>query len=215
MRIKSNLDEILYDRIIESLISGSYSMGENLTLDELSKKFEVSRTPVVQAVKLLVNDGILCSMSNGRLYVPEYDRQSVLEMCQVRELIEVYALRVFMSGEGASPKQILPRLESYAEQFKLLSNESQYAEFATADRKFHGTIVEASGNHILLETYNRVQGRFLVANYLIRPLQMRNLDGTALDHDRIVSAIKDNDIELAGACLREHIAGVLKALSEE
>jgi len=44
---------------------------------------------------------------------------------------------------------------------------------------------------------------------------MRNLDGTALDHDRIVSAIKDNDIELAGACLREHIAGVLKALSEE
>ena len=203
MRIKSNLDEILYDRIIESLISGSYSMGENLTLDELSKKFEVSRTPVVQAVKLLVNDGILCSMSNGRLYVPEYDRQSVLEMCQVRELIEGYALRVFMSGEGASPKQILPRLESYAEQFKLLSNESQYAEFATADRKFHGTIVEASGNHILLETY------------LIRPLQMRNLDGTALDHDRIVSAIKDNDIELAGACLREHIAGVLKALSEE
>ena len=50
MRIKSNLDEILYDRIIESLISGSYSMGENLTLDELSKKFEVSRTPVVQAL---------------------------------------------------------------------------------------------------------------------------------------------------------------------
>ena len=133
MRIKSNLDEILYDRIIESLISGSYSMGENLTLDELSKKFEVSRTPVVQAVKLLVNDGILCSMSNGRLYVPEYDRQSVLEMCQVRELIEGYALRVFMSGEGASTKQILPRLESYAEQFKLLSNESQYAEFATAE----------------------------------------------------------------------------------
>ena len=91
------MDEILYDRIIESLISGDYVMGENLTLDELARRFGVSRTPVVQAVKLLVNDGILISMSNGRLYVPEYSLDTVREMCEVRRLMEGYALDEFMA----------------------------------------------------------------------------------------------------------------------
>lgn len=72
-------DEILYDRIIESLIFGDYDMGE---------KFEVSRTPVVQAVKLLTNDGVLTVMSNGRVYVPEYKYETVRQICEVRLLVE-------------------------------------------------------------------------------------------------------------------------------
>ena len=57
MKVKNSLDEILYEHIVESLINGDYEMGQNLTLDELAHRFEVSRTPVVQAVKLLANDG--------------------------------------------------------------------------------------------------------------------------------------------------------------
>ena len=66
MKVKNSLDEILYEHIVESLINGDYEMGQNLTLDELAHRFEVSRTPVVQAVKLLANDGILQIMGNGR-----------------------------------------------------------------------------------------------------------------------------------------------------
>ena len=69
MKVKNSLDEILYEHIVESLINGDYEMGQNLTLDELAHRFEVSRTPVVQAVKLLANDGILQIMGNGRIYV--------------------------------------------------------------------------------------------------------------------------------------------------
>ncbi len=213
MRIKSNLDEILYDRIIESLISGDYVMGENLTLDELARRFGVSRTPVVQAVKLLVNDGILISMSNGRLYVPEYSLDTVREMCEVRRLMEGYALDEFMAGRGRAADGVIRALDGYAEQCRRLVGETRYVEFATADRKFHRTLVEASGNGVLLETYNRVQARFIVANYLIRPPRTRNLTGTVAGHDAILGAIRSGDAEAAAASLREHIVGVLKALS--
>ena len=213
MRIKSNLDEILYDRIIESLISGDYVMGENLTLDELARRFGVSRTPVVQAVKLLVNDGILISMSNGRLYVPEYSLDTVREMCEVRRLMEGYALDEFMAGRGRAADGVMRALDGYAEQCRRLVGETRYVEFATADRKFHRTLVEASGNGVLLETYNRVQARFLVANYLIRPPRTRNLPGTVAGHDAILGAIRSGDAAAAAASLREHIVGVLKALS--
>ena len=207
------MDEILYDRIIESLISGDYVMGENLTLDELARRFGVSRTPVVQAVKLLVNDGILISMSNGRLYVPEYSLDTVREMCEVRRLMEGYALDEFMAGRGRAADGVIRVLDGYAEQCRRLAGETRYVEFATADRKFHRTLVEASGNGVLLETYDRVQARFLVANYLIRPPRTRNLPGTVAGHDAILGAIRCGDAEAAAASLREHIVGVLKALS--
>ncbi|MGO0916478.1 GntR family transcriptional regulator, partial [Clostridioides difficile] len=40
-------------------------------LNDLCEKFEVSRTPVVQAVKMLNKDGVLTIMTNGKVYVPE------------------------------------------------------------------------------------------------------------------------------------------------
>ena len=56
MRVKKNLDKIIYDQIIDSFILGEYKMDDAISLDVLCEKYEVSRTPVVQAVKLLVND---------------------------------------------------------------------------------------------------------------------------------------------------------------
>ena len=57
MKLKTNLDEIIYNKIIESLIRGEYSVGEKIMLNDLCEKFEVSRTPVNQAVKMLSKDG--------------------------------------------------------------------------------------------------------------------------------------------------------------
>ena len=172
MKVKNSLDEILYEHIVESLINGDYEMGQNLTLDELAHRFEVSRTPVVQAVKLLANDGILQIMGNGRIYVPEYDQEHVRQMCEVRQMVEGHALERFMSGLGLSAESVLAQLNRYSEEgVRLTGSSFSPKEFAMLDRRFHRLLVEASGNRILLETYDRVQGRFLVSNYLLCPLR--------------------------------------------
>ena len=72
MKVKNSLDEILYEHIVESLINGDYEMGQNLTLDELAHRFEVSRTPVVQAVKLLANDGLHTSGAHAPGHTPAH-----------------------------------------------------------------------------------------------------------------------------------------------
>ena len=196
MKVKNSLDEILYEHIVESLINGDYEMGQNLTLDELAHRFEVSRTPVVQAVKLLANDGILQIMGNGRIYVPEG-----------------HALERFMSGLGLSAESVLAQLNRYSEEgVRLTGSSFSPKEFAMLDRRFHRLLVEASGNRILLETYDRVQGRFLVSNYLLCPLRLRDFSGTARDHVRLVESIRSGDITRAQHCLQQHIEGVLRRL---
>ena len=213
MKVKNSLDEILYEHIVESLINGDYEMGQNLTLDELAHRFEVSRTPVVQAVKLLANDGILQIMGNGRIYVPEYDQEHVRQMCEVRQMVEGHALERFMSGLGLSAESVLAQLNRDSEEgVRLTGSSFSPKEFATLDRRFHRLLVEASGNRILLETYDRVQGRFLVSNYLLCPLRLRDFSGTARDHVRLVESIRSGDITRAQHCLQQHIEGVLRRL---
>ena len=213
MKVKNSLDEILYEHIVESLINGDYEMGQNLTLDELAHRFEVSRTPVVQAVKLLANDGILQIMGNGRIYVPEYDQEHVRQMCEVRQMVEGHALERFMSGLGLSAETVLAQLNRYSEEgVRLTGSSLSPKEFAMLDRRFHRLLVEASGNRILLETYDRVQGRFLVSNYLLCPLRLRDFSGTARDHVRLVESIRSGDITRAQHCLQQHIEGVLRRL---
>ena len=213
MKVKNSLDEILYEHIVESLINGDYEMGQNLTLDELAHRFEVSRTPVVQAVKLLANDGILQIMGNGRIYVPEYDQEHVRQMCEVRQMVEGHALERFMSGLGLSAETVLAQLNRYSEEgVRLTGSSFSPKEFAMLDRRFHRLLVEASGNRILLETYDRVQGRFLVPNYLLCPLRLRDFSGTARDHVRLVESIRSGDITRAQHCLQQHIEGVLRRL---
>lgn len=124
MKVKNSMDEILYEHIVESLINGDYEMGQNLTLDELAHRFEVSRTPVVQAVKLLANDGILQIMGNGRIYVPEYDQEHVRQMCEVRQMVEGHALERFMSGLGLSAETVLAQLNRYSEEGVRLTGSS-------------------------------------------------------------------------------------------
>ena len=205
MKVKNSLDEILYEHIVESLINGDYEMGQNLTLDELAHRFEVSRTPVVQAVKLLANDGILQIMGNGRIYVPQ--------MCEVRQMVEGHALERFMSGLGLSAETVLAQLNRYSEEgVRLTGSSFSPKEFAMLDRRFQRLLVEASGNRILLETYDRVQGRFLVSNYLLCPLRLRDFSGTARDHVRLVESIRSGDITRAQHCLQQHIEGVLRRL---
>ena len=93
MRVKNNLDTIIYDYIISSLIMGEYHMGQIISLDDLSQKYEVSRTPVTQAVKLLVKDGILEMQKNGRVKVPEMTKNDLRQICEIRLVLEEYAFK--------------------------------------------------------------------------------------------------------------------------
>lgn len=210
MRVKSNLDEILYHKIIESLIRGEYSIGQKILLNDLCEKFEVSRTPVIQAVKMLNKDGVLTIMTNGRVYVPEYEYDTVKQICEVRILLESYGVQQLLDEPDENVfKQRLKNLQSAAEQCEYYLRENKSVELAMADLNFHKMILCGAGNEILQELYTGVQGRFIVVNYLARPFKERDFKGTIDDHRILVDYITARKKEEAIAKLKEHISGVI------
>ncbi len=210
MRVKSNLDEILYHKIIEALIRGEYSIGQKILLNDLCEKFEVSRTPIIQAVKMLNKDGVLTIMTNGRVYVPEYEYDTVKQTCEARILLESYGLKqLFAEQDEDVFCQRLELIRTAAAQCERYLMENRNVELAMADLHFHKMILNGTGNEILQELYTGVQGRFIVVNYLTRPFKERDFKGTIKDHGLLVEYISSRQKEAAIAKLKDHINGVI------
>lgn len=210
MKVKSNLDEILYHKIIESLIRGEYSIGQKILLNDLCDKFEVSRTPVVQAVKMLNKDGVLTIMTNGRVYVPEYEYDTVKQICAVRALLEGYGLeQLLQEQDEAVFEEKLRQMKECAAVCEEHFKKKNAVELALADLEFHRIIISGAKNEILEELYPGVQGRFIVVNYLTRPLKERDFAGTVEDHRVLLELIEERKKEEALEKLKKHISGVI------
>lgn len=208
MKVKNNLDQILYKKIIESLIQGDYTMGQRIPLDELADRFEVSRTPVVQAVKLLSNDGVLQVMSSGRVFVPHYEYAAIRHLCDVRLLMEEYAVSYLVNHLEES-QEALEDLSHYTQLCRDCCDQQQYVELVFADLKLHRALVRSTKNQILLDLFTRVQSRFAVVNCLVNPLDSRqDFQQTVEGHYAMYHAICSGNPEQASQAIRSHIRAI-------
>ena len=200
---------VIYDQIINSLIQHEYEMGEQILLDSFAEKYGVSRTPVVQAVKLLASDGILEILRNGRVRVPEYTSEQISQICDVRTHLEHYALDLIF--RNASPQDFSKdeqTLEEIALLSKTYSDSGNYLEFNKTDLKFHKLLVSFSCNEFLIDIYKRIQNRFIVANYLFVPLCGRDFTTAAESHLAFMEAFKQKDLSKCKQILEDHIQSV-------
>lgn len=85
---KKNLDQGVYDRIIEKIINVEFSPGQQLDINDLAEEFGVSRTPVVQAIKMLNLDSILEVSRTGKVSIPDFTIKQVRDIYDVRLMMK-------------------------------------------------------------------------------------------------------------------------------
>ena len=213
--IKKTLDTVIYNQIIDSLILGEYKMGEQILLDSLAEKYGVSRTPVVQAVKLLANDSILQVLKNWRVRVPVYTGDQSEQICSVRILVELYALdEIFRNPSSPEFEDTYEQLNELADLGIKYTDAGDKLNFNKTDLSFHKLLVKGSGNEFLSDIYKRIQGRFIVANYLYIPGENRDFSDAAKAHLNLMDAFRQKDLESSKKILANHIQSVAQVAHE-
>lgn len=138
----SSLQEIAYQRIREALRRGAFQPGESLPTRTLAKALGISTTPVREALAKLVTQNILAVDSvNGTPYVPVITRELLIEIYELRSMLE--GLAVEHAAENIT-KEELAHLETVWNQLTAknidrdeqhrLSEEFQYAIYRAARR---------------------------------------------------------------------------------
>jgi DNA-binding GntR family transcriptional regulator len=188
-------------QLADEIVRGALAPGAPLDETEIARRFNVSRTPVREALRQLVASGLVESRAHRGAVVARPSIERLTGMFEA--MAELEALCASLAAERMTPVE-RNRLEAVHEELRLLSYTGNPDRFHEVNERFHNTIYAGSQNAYIAEmtlaTRVRVQP--------FRRAQFRNLGRLAksqAEHDRVVVAIMRGDKTGAEAAMRAHI----------
>jgi DNA-binding GntR family transcriptional regulator len=194
----------LRERALESLraavLSGQYRPGDHLSEVDLASALGVSRGTVREALRHLQQEGLATTGTRGMLRVSSLTAAEVRELFQVRAALESLAVRQIISSPAreSAVGALRKALDGLADEQESVSARIQ------ADLAFHLLMCRLAGNSMLVEAWERLEGRMRVAI-----LNGADWQAPMMARDRhapIVDAIERGDVAAAVAVVEEHMA---------
>ena len=205
---RSTLRERALESVRAAIISGQYRPGDHLGEVELASSLGVSRGTVREALRHLQQEGLVTAGNRGMLRVNSLTPGEVRELFQVRAALEGLAVREII----ASPRReaAVGVLRTALEQ--LTDEGEDFPARIQADLAFHLQLCRLAGNSMLVEAWQRLEGRMRVAilNGAAWQVPMMARDR----HAPIVDAIEQADAAAAVQIVEEHMASAAEHFAQ-
>lgn len=201
---RSSLREAVGRALRAAIVSGEMQPGVVYSAPTLSARFGVSATPVREAMLDLVREGMVTSVPNKGFRVTEVSPDDLDDLTELRLLIEPPTVRRIVPLIQADD---LPRLRHAAQSIVDRAAEGDLIGYTEADRQFHLTLLDHSGNRRLVETISHLRAQTRLLG--LAPLAERGeLTDSAEEHLRLMDLIEARDAEGAERLTRQHIGHV-------
>jgi DNA-binding GntR family transcriptional regulator len=192
------LSEQMREAIEERIVTGDFPPGARLDEAELSDAFQVSRTPIREALIRLGAVHMIKKVPRKGWVVTPVSPQSLCEMFEL--MAELEALCGRFAAKRATPFQI-QQLTTAHEMCRGVRDSDEYYRL---NEVFHKMLYQASGNAYLVEQALDMQRR--ARPY--RRLQLRvpaRIQASFAEHEHIVEAISAGDPDAAVERVRGHV----------
>ncbi len=141
----------VYKKILDKLISCEYAPGSQINELQLAEEYNVSRTPVREAVNRLESQGYLKVLPKKGIYVNDITIKDVLQVFQVRIEMEPIALR--LSAPYLDIAKLIDLKQKYIDS---RDSNMDYLTHYYIDMEMHHYFVDLCGNRYIIEMMNRV-----------------------------------------------------------
>ncbi|UJF32826.1 GntR family transcriptional regulator [Paenibacillus hexagrammi] len=202
---RKSLGDQVYETIRESIVSLRLEPGSMIYENELSETLHVSRTPIREAIRLLVSEQLLEVLPQRGTRISPISERKVNEARFIREHLELGAFKLAARMWGLQDRQA-----ERAKLDQLLAGQQEAGAagdielFLQHDEAFHRTIMEVTGNVTLMQVINHMRGHLNRLRYLALK-EFHYLDQVIQEHKDLIAAIDQGDEALAGSRLERHI----------
>jgi len=191
----------IYNTLSKRIITWAYTPGYRLTEEELCAEFEVSRSPVREALNSLVSARLVSKEAHKGYMVRLIDLREVNELYDTRLVLELAVVQTLC--EKGMDIHVLKDLQ---ERWNMLIETlpEVLALCADEDEIFHKTLCSAAGNLVMTQMLDDIAKRihFVRLSDITDPDRMRI---TCQDHLDLLSALQQRDVESAKAIVRRNI----------
>jgi DNA-binding GntR family transcriptional regulator len=152
-----SLVDRVYEHLLNQIITGSINYGDTINLKKVASELNISTMPVREAVKRLELERVVDIKPRSFCRVRQPSRRMVLEVYELREALELYAVEKCLGGMPAGTSA---RLHAIVEDMRSLTgvpDMSQREKRAIElDRLFHAEITALAGNDFLDAFYRQL-----------------------------------------------------------
>ncbi|MEX5341077.1 GntR family transcriptional regulator [Pseudomonas sp. I2] len=191
-RVQTRIDYVdeVYKTLLDAISDGSIAPGTRLTQEEIAEQMEVSRSPVLQALRLLKKDGLVQDAPGRGVLVTPLTIESISNLYLIRGALDNLAAKM-AAARGAAIDPV------YVSRGREISKGKNIKAMIDADMAFHNAIYEASGNPLIAQSaqvywvhLRRAMGAVLQSS--------KQRESIWLEHEAIAQAISAGDVVKAG-----------------
>jgi len=190
----------VYDILRAQIIKGILTPGQEISVDELAKKLNTSKTPIREALNRLKGEGLIVDTDRGKMSVIKFSSKEIAHICELRAALETLALKW---GFGNIPREKLQenlRMLREAEK-KLERGDSTY--FYEVDTILHNLIVNSAGNQWLVQIISQLRNLIEITRNMFASMER---DRESLqEHIIIIESLLKGDKQAAIKNLNSHI----------
>jgi DNA-binding GntR family transcriptional regulator len=191
----------IYERLKRDILTFEFQPSERLVESELCDRYEVSRTPVREALRRLEDDGLVVAREKGGRVVRDLDITDYEDVYKVRRVLELYTVaELARHGECID----LDALENDWRDGHSAEIAPLDGSYVVPDERFHLNLARATGNAYLVESMERMHHRLRTIRSVDFTVRER-LIASASQHMAIIEAIRANDAALAATRMEDHI----------
>lgn len=201
---RGSLSEDAFETVRRWILEGQLEADTVVIEREVALRLGLSRTPVRDALRRLVGEGLL-RQSGRTIMVNAIRTEDVLEILVLRRLLEGEGVKLATHRISPATLDIL-----HAREVALLRMEHITAEAHwDVDNMFHATIAEASGNRLLARNVNELRERTRLYGFDQIP---QRLEPGRQEHCQILDAMRHKDAERASMLMQRHLQQVADAI---
>ena len=132
------------------ILTGEIKPGERINELETSKKLNISRGPVREALRQIEQEGLASYYPNKGCTVKTISPSDMSEVYLLRSTLEILAVKIY---SGNMKDSSIEKLEKFADNMGDMSNKNNLYNIVENDENFHSTIVEEAGIKLLYNTW--------------------------------------------------------------
>ncbi len=187
---KQTLREQIADAIRDAIIKGILRPEERVAEAEMANKFNISRTPIREAIRQLETEGFIKVQAHRGAYVAPITEKDIREFYEIKSLLEGYAARLACSRMG---EEDIKKLEEINNKLEEAHKKNEWRLAFKLHNEFHDKFLRNCGNEKLYQILHALTQQF--QRFRIALTMSGKIEGSIAQHKEIVNAFRKRNAE--------------------
>lgn len=202
----------VYWNLRHEILLGNFAGGERLVETALAKRYEVSRTPIREALFRLAQEGLVNVPAHGGAIVKEILERDIMEAYLTRSVLE--GLAGSLATAWTIPTDVI-ELEYIVRKTRVNMEVGNLPGVLENNTEFHSLLARLSRNEYLINQLDQMRPyTYLFRRNMLRAVKssaaahdvyLEHLTDNVVDHDRIIGLLREKRAKELEGLMRQHM----------